>query len=168
MRAVIVMAIDASPTLDLSRRLLDRALNPASRTPRHSKVRASSRAAYWTLVLWALAPTGPLWSVGTEAERAPGRRCAAVPGPGIANKCLTPAAAWGLDQDSGAGPVPEQSGETLALGADAPLDDLTVRGEDVNLTFPGKRCRPRRWRRGASFSPSGRRARFAAMPSSGA
>jgi len=34
---------------------------------------------------------------------------------------LTPAAAWGFDQDSGAAPVPEQSGETLALGADAPL-----------------------------------------------
>ena len=42
----------------------------------------------------------------------------------------------GLDQDPGAGPVPEHGGETLVLGADAPLDDLTVLGEDVDLAFP--------------------------------
>jgi len=42
----------------------------------------------------------------------------------------------GLDQHPGAGPVPEHGGETLTLGADAPLDDLTVLGEDVDLAFP--------------------------------
>src|SRR5712691_3079753 len=42
----------------------------------------------------------------------------------------------GLDQDPGAGPVPEHGGETLALGADAPLDDLTGLGEEVDLAFP--------------------------------
>jgi hypothetical protein len=34
------------------------------------------------------------------------------------------------------GPVPEHGGETRRLGADAPLDDLTVLGEDVDLAFP--------------------------------
>src|SRR4029434_5255729 len=42
----------------------------------------------------------------------------------------------GLDQDPGARSVPEHGGEPLALGADAPLDDLTVLGEDVDLAFP--------------------------------
>src|SRR5215831_8201433 len=42
----------------------------------------------------------------------------------------------GLDQDPGAGPVPEHGGEPLGLGADAPLDDLTVLDEDVDLAFP--------------------------------
>src|SRR5712691_11753930 len=42
----------------------------------------------------------------------------------------------GFDQDPGPGPVPEHGGETLALGADAPFEDFTVLGEDVDLAFP--------------------------------
>src|SRR3989454_5637462 len=41
----------------------------------------------------------------------------------------------GLDQDPGAGPGAEHGGEALGLGADAPLDDLTALGEDVDLAF---------------------------------
>ena len=42
----------------------------------------------------------------------------------------------GLDHNPGAGPGPEHGVKALRLGPDAPLDDLTALGEDVDLAFP--------------------------------
>ena len=41
----------------------------------------------------------------------------------------------GLEQNPGPGPGAEHGGETLGLGADALLDDLTALGEDEDLAF---------------------------------
>ena len=42
----------------------------------------------------------------------------------------------GLDHNPGAGPRPQQGVEALRLSPDAPLDDLTTLGEDVDLAIP--------------------------------
>jgi len=42
----------------------------------------------------------------------------------------------GLDHNPGTCPSPQHGVEALRLGPDAPLDDLTALGEDVDLAFP--------------------------------
>src|SRR6266850_2524262 len=76
----------------------------------------------------------------TGARRIHGREVRVRDDDLVAKRLETPrhpfAVGRGFDQDPGARPGPEHGREALGLGADAPLDDLTPLGEDVDLTFP--------------------------------